>query len=59
MLLANSKTGVSNVVDIFNIFAGTWTVAFLSAPRESLAAASLPEQGLALFAGGYGSEGTI
>jgi hypothetical protein len=56
---SDAITGVSDVVDIFNFTAGTWTVAQLCSPRESLAATSLPDQGLALFAGGYGREGTF
>jgi hypothetical protein len=44
--------GYSNVVDIFNATAGTWSTAALSAAREFLAATSLPSAGLAIFAGG-------
>jgi hypothetical protein len=55
----DSKTGVSGVVDIFNIAKKSWAVAFLSTPREQLAATSLPGQAIALFAGGYGPEGGI
>ena len=47
-----ANSGVSNVVDIFNATAGTWSTAFLSVARESLAATSLPSAGLAFFAGG-------
>ena len=43
---------VSNIVDIFNATAGTWTTAALSETREGLAATSLPNAGLAFFAGG-------
>jgi hypothetical protein len=43
---------LSNVVDIFNVTAGTWTTAALSEAREGLAATSLPNAGLAIFAGG-------
>ena len=49
--------GVSDVVDIFNSTGGTWSVSRLSTPRDSLAATSLLNHGLALFAGGYGPEG--
>jgi hypothetical protein len=42
----------SKVVDIFNATAGTWSVANLSEARVFLAAASLPNHGLAIFAGG-------
>ncbi len=43
----------SNAVDIFDATSGRWTTAALSVARGYLAAASLPEQGLAIFAGGY------
>ncbi len=44
----------SKVVDIFNISAGTWSNATLSQPRGcGLAATSLPDAGVAIFAGGY------
>ncbi len=42
-----------NVVDIFNVTAGTWSTAVLSQPRSILAATSLPDAGVAIFAGGY------
>ena len=42
----------SNAVDIFNATSGTWTTAALSVARAGLAATSLPNQGLAIFAGG-------
>jgi hypothetical protein len=45
--------GFSNVVDIFNSTSGRWTTAALSVARIYLAATSLPEQGLAIFAGGW------
>jgi hypothetical protein len=44
--------GFSNVVDIFNVTAGTWSTAALSQPRYNLAATSLPNAGVAIFAGG-------
>jgi hypothetical protein len=44
----------SAVVDIFEASSGKWTTAALSAAREYLAATSLPNQGLAIFAGGQG-----
>ncbi len=44
---------VSSVVDIFNVAAGTWSTAALSQARSGLAATSLPNVGLAIFAGGY------
>ena len=43
---------LSNVVDIFNVRAGTWSTAALSQARIYLAATSLPEAGVAIFAGG-------
>ncbi len=42
----------SNVVDIFNVRAGTWSTAALSQPRGYLAATSLPNAGVTIFAGG-------
>jgi hypothetical protein len=42
----------SDVVDIFNVTSGRWTTAALSSARSLLAATSLPDQGLAIFAGG-------
>jgi hypothetical protein len=41
-----------NVVDIFNVTAGTWSTAALSEARGDLAATSLPDAGVAIFAGG-------
>ncbi len=45
----------SNAVDIFNATSGLWTTAALSVARWYLAATSLPNQGLAIFAGGQAS----
>jgi hypothetical protein len=42
----------SSVVDIFNVTAGTWSTAALSLARGYLAATSLPDAGVAIFAGG-------
>ena len=42
----------SSVVDIFNVRAGTWSTAALSQARSYLAATSLPDAGVAIFAGG-------
>ena len=53
MLLAD-RPGFSNAVDIFNATSRTWTTAALSVARYALAATSLPNQGLAIFAGGTG-----
>ena len=47
----------SNVVDIFDARSGRWTTAALSVARDQIAATSLPEQGLAIFAGGYSGAG--
>ena len=44
----------SAVVDIFDASSGKWTTAALSVAREDFAATSLPNQGLAIFAVGYG-----
>ncbi len=41
-----------SVVDIFNITSGTWSTAALSKGRQTLAATSLPDAGVAIFAGG-------
>ncbi len=43
-----------DTVDIFNATSGEWSTAALSEPRSQLAATSLPNQGLAIFAGGIG-----
>jgi hypothetical protein len=42
----------SSVVDIFNVTSRTWSTAALSQARSLLAATSLPEAGVAIFAGG-------
>jgi hypothetical protein len=44
--------GGSSVVDIFDASSGRWSTAVLSFSRWYLAATSLPNQGLAIFAGG-------
>ena len=43
----------SNAVDIFNVTSGLWSTANLSSARYELAATSLPNLGVAIFAGGY------
>jgi hypothetical protein len=48
----SSTRSVSDAVDIFNVNSGTWTTAVLSAARTYLSATSLPNDGLAIFAGG-------
>jgi hypothetical protein len=45
----------SNVVDIFNVASGAWSTAALSQARFYLAATSLPNAGVAVFAGGFGA----
>ena len=47
--------GFVNTVDIFNATSGVWTTAALSVARSDLAATSLPNEGLAIFAGGQGA----
>jgi len=44
-----------NTVDIFDATSGTWSTAALSVARFHLHATSLPEYGLAMFAGGQGA----
>ncbi len=44
--------GYSNAVDIFNVTSGAWSTAALSVVRGDLAATSLPNLGVAIFAGG-------
>ncbi len=46
------RSGYSSTVDIFDASSGKWTTAALSVARLDLAATSLPNQGLAIFAGG-------
>ena len=43
----------SNAVDIFNVTSGAWSTAALSVARAALAATSLPNVGVAIFAGGF------
>jgi hypothetical protein len=45
----------SDVVDIFDVTSGAWSTAVLSKPRAGLAATSLPNAGVAIFAGGQSS----
>jgi hypothetical protein len=47
-------SSVSVAVDIFDANSGRWSTAALSVARYDLAATSLPNQGLAIFAGGRG-----
>ena len=48
-----AEGGPSNAVDIFNVTSGAWSTAALSVARYYLAATSLPNAGVAIFAGGY------
>ena len=41
-----------DTVDIFNVTSGNWSTAALSVARYFLAATSLPNYGIAIFAGG-------
>jgi hypothetical protein len=59
MLCAGVRYCPSNVVDIFDATAGTWSTASLSEARFFLAAASLPDQGVAIFAGGASACGGV
>ncbi len=52
MLRPAGDFGSSDVVDILNGIAGTWSTAVLSVARSELAATSLPNVGVAIFAGG-------
>ncbi len=53
LLIADSGGSTySDVVDIFDGSSGRWSAAVLSVARFNLAATSLPNQGLAIFAGG-------
>ena len=52
---ADASGNMVNTVDIFNATSGVWTTAALSVARFDLAATSLPNEGLAIFAGGMGA----
>jgi hypothetical protein len=43
----------SNAVDVFNVTSGAWSTAALSVARGYPAATSLPNVGVAIFAGGW------
>jgi hypothetical protein len=45
-------SGYSNVIDIFDVKTAAWTTAALSVARAKFAATSLPNEGIAMFAGG-------
>jgi hypothetical protein len=52
MRFADGSGSGSKTVDIFHATSGGWTTAALSIARSDLAATSLPDQGLVIFAGG-------
>jgi hypothetical protein len=49
---SGTATFYFNSVDMFNASSGLWSTAILRAARSSLAATSLPDQGLVMLAGG-------
>jgi hypothetical protein len=51
-LCAGNPVVPSQSADIFNAITGNWSTAVLSEARLTLVATSLPNQGLAIFAGG-------
>jgi hypothetical protein len=53
MRIADGSGSSSDAVDIFDATRGRWSTAALIKDRLRLAATSLPNQGLAIFAGGY------
>jgi hypothetical protein len=61
LLLSHSSSSLhtagvkSNVVDLYNVTAGTWSAVQLSVARRNLAATTV--RNLALFAGGFGPGG--
>jgi hypothetical protein len=50
---ADRNDGI-RAVEIFDANSGRWSTAVLSEARSGLAPASLPNQGLAIFAGYFG-----
>jgi hypothetical protein len=46
---------VFKTVDIFNSTSGSWSISNLSVARTDIAATSLPNNGIAMFAGGSGA----
>jgi hypothetical protein len=51
MLMRFADDSSSDAVDIFDATSGSWSTARLSIARSDLVATSLPNQGLAIFAG--------
>jgi hypothetical protein len=52
-----TQTSISNYVDIFNGITKSWSMASLSSSRSIFAATSLPNLGVAIFAGGHSNQG--
>jgi hypothetical protein len=52
-------SGIKKTVDIYDAARKTFTKSFLSVARSNLAAVSLPNLGLAYFAGGYKGLGSF
>ncbi len=52
LMLCAAGSVMSNAVDIFNVTSGAWSAAVLRVARSVLAATSLPNVGVAIFAGG-------
>ncbi len=52
---ADVDNNAVGTVDIFNATSGIWSTAALSTAKWGLAAASLPNYGLTIFAGGGGA----
>ena len=55
MRCADKSGNDFNTVDMFHATSGVWTTAALSVARFLLTATSLPNDGLAIFAGGGGA----
>ncbi len=53
LMIVDSGRTYSDVVDIFDGSSGRWSTAVLSVARGNPLATSLPNQGLAIFAGGF------
>ena len=59
LMLCAADSGPSNAVDIFHVTSGVWSTAALSVARGGLAATSLPNVGVAIFAGGGSAFGHV
>ena len=53
-MLCSGAGAAGTTVDIFNAATGVWTTAALSVAHSLFSATSLPNHGLAIFAGGVG-----